>query len=112
MADSAGGGIFNADGAKLHIQQSTLSDNASLDGGAIWTGTAMLTITASVLANNSARLSGGAVFCFDTIAKIARTTLSGNTAELGGGIASQVRPHDRKQYPLGKFGNVWRWHSW
>lgn len=100
-ADFDGGGIFNsgssATGSEVLLRNCTVSENNSVNGGAIANlsngGNIDLTLDATTLSRNTARFSGGGIssdarFSFGGIVSVELTncTLSGNSALDGGGI--------------------------
>jgi len=79
----------------MHIVQTTLKDNNSINGGAI-SNSGTMTIENSALINNVAQTStsnsypsyGGALYNSGSVT-ISNTTLSGNSADYGGAILSR-----------------------
>jgi cysteine-rich repeat protein len=89
------GGIYNV--GSLTAVNTTISDNASAEGGGIWNapdsccfggGPALLTlINVTVSGNSGGAGRGGGIINFGTL-KAVNSTISGNGALLGGGIAN------------------------
>jgi hypothetical protein len=85
----AAGGIFNGPGAVLTLNDTTVSGNASLDGGGIVSDGTMTLEGSGVRDNNG---GGGGVGggissnSFSAVLTLKDTTVSGNTAGSGGGI--------------------------
>ena len=86
-----GGGISNNGGGALMLTNSTVSGNSGTYGGGIYSNGA-LTITNSVLSDNSAANTGGGIYAIDSspfTMTIINSTISGNaSASSGGGIWS------------------------
>ncbi len=88
-----GGGLYVNRGHNIRIQNSTVYSNTAQDGGGIWTRSATLEITDSMLSDNRAIWSGGGIYHGPgggTIS-IYQSTLAGNQATgpnevQGGGI--------------------------
>ena len=85
----SGGGLFvNAD-AYADLVETSLDDNDAGDGGAIWIETGPLQdstrIIRSTLSGNEATGDGGAIFTRSTKGLIENSTLAGNSAEERGG---------------------------
>ncbi|MBN1908212.1 MAG: Ig-like domain-containing protein, partial [Pirellulales bacterium] len=85
-----GGGIYNS--GTLTVTNSMLSDNSAADGGGIYSCSGTLVVMDSTLANNSAAgssygLGGGIYSCSSTL-MVTNSILSGNLGSYGGGIAS------------------------
>lgn len=89
-----GGGLWNALGSVLIVDQSTLNGNTAVGdaaddgGGAIFNNGGDVAITNSLIANNVANGtagSGGAIFSTGGTVIVDRTTVSGNVANRAGG---------------------------
>lgn len=90
IIDGGGGAILVGIASALVVNNSTLSNNQTVeDGGAILNlGTLML--NSSTLSNNSAGFYGGAISSYGVAATINNSTISNNTAgNDGGGIRSR-----------------------
>ncbi|MDM4720027.1 right-handed parallel beta-helix repeat-containing protein [Micromonospora sp. WMMA1363] len=83
-----GGAVFN-DGGIVTIRSSTLKNNSASLGGAIFTGVGELTVTTSKLISNTSDLDGGAIYGdLDTVT-VSKSRISHNHAGSdGGGIYS------------------------
>lgn len=90
MTTLLGGGVYNAVNANCTIQNNTTIEECALTSGSehqgagIWNG-GTITVTSSILRNNSCGYRGGALYCSGTVA-IDETLFSGNNAANGGGI--------------------------
>lgn len=81
-----GGGISNSTVGSLTIQDSTISDNSSADGGGIGKFKGNIAVKNSTISGNKAGDSGGGIFSEDrgftgTIITIQNTTLANNHAD-------------------------------
>ena len=86
IASNNGGGIFNGLSGTLTISRSSLAENSSSAGGALYNANEAVVID-SILASNSANTGGGIANSGDSpTVKIINSTLSGNNANLGGGV--------------------------
>ena len=87
-----GGAIFNTTGPtnyKMKIKNSSFCNNhSSLYGGAIYTTTAPIEITACTFTNNSTKMNywGGAIFATTSSVNCTGSTFYGNHADLGGAV--------------------------
>ena len=95
-----GGGIYDYEGGKLDIVQSTLSRNTSKTGGGVYsefftTNTAGLVLTNSTLSGNSASQDGGGIYADGGQVKLYNATIAANQvlvplgtayAGMGGGM--------------------------
>ena len=96
---SDGGGIFVGDGASLHLNQSTVSDN-SVDnsvaglfsrGGGIYALDSTLTLTQSTVSGNSSTRDGGGIHALNSTVTLTQSTVSGNSAtRYSGGIIAHT----------------------
>jgi hypothetical protein len=84
-----GGGIYNASG-ELTVTESILSDNTGGVGGALFNASGTLTVTDSTLSGNSATgIDGGGIYVSAGTATVAGSTLDNNYAvDDGGGVAN------------------------
>ncbi len=85
-----GGGIFN-DGGTLTLTNSIVSNNTARSGGGIFNNAGTLTLTNSTVSNNYAsEFGGGGIGNTNGTLTLTGSTVSGNSAEgFGGGIAIQ-----------------------
>jgi CSLREA domain-containing protein len=81
--DDDGGGIHNA--GTLTLTNSVVTDNSAGENGGGIFSTGTLTITASVISNNDAGFAGGGVWQLESVLTVAASEVSGNTAVDGGG---------------------------
>lgn len=81
------GGGFATFGGNVTISQSVIKDNTSgyLAGG-VYGLEANLTISETTISNNSAVNEGGGVLVYNGTTLIENSTISGNKAKLGGGV--------------------------
>jgi CSLREA domain-containing protein len=79
-----GSAINNA--GTLSLTDSTLSDNSSAIGGAIYNNLGTLTITNSTFANNMSTYGGGGIYNNQGTLTVLNSTFSGGSATVGGGI--------------------------
>jgi predicted outer membrane repeat protein len=80
----AGGGVFNQ--GDLTIDNASLTHNqATVDGGGIYTSQGTLRVIASVISNNAAGSSGGGLYALGP-ATLTDSTIRNNAAGNGGGI--------------------------
>jgi len=88
-AGNDGGGIATANdpNAKIVVSDSTLSGNSAWAGGGIYTWNVYGTtaITNCTLSDNTARNAGGAIFVGSATMTVSGSTLSGNSANTYGG---------------------------
>ena len=83
-SDEGGGAIFNR--GELTVTGSTLTENtAKRDGGAIDTFEGMLTVSDCTLTKNASEKSGGAIHSWRNTVTIMKSAFTGNTAENDGG---------------------------
>ena len=86
-------GVFSVDtGVKFTVQNLTIANGNSADGGGGIDSYGTLTVTNSTFSGNSARGNGGGIFSYDTLT-VTNSTFSGNKASYndgggGGGIFS------------------------
>ncbi len=81
-----GGAIFN-DGGSLSVSNSVLRNNSAGYGGAICNSAGSVAIARSEIVSNSSSVHGGGIYSIDGSILIQDSTVSNNTADLGGGIA-------------------------
>ncbi len=87
-----GGAIFNTTGPtnyKMKIKNSSFCNNhSSLYGGAIYTTTAPIEVTACTFNNNSTKMNywGGAIYASTSSVNCTGSTFYGNNADLGGAV--------------------------
>ena len=89
-AGTDGGAIFNNGGGVVTVTSSTLDGNRALteDGGAV-SNLGTLNVSNSTLSNNQSPL-GGAVYTLAAPVTITSSTLHGNSANQGGGIYNDL----------------------
>ncbi|HSH03363.1 MAG TPA: hypothetical protein VLL52_12650, partial [Anaerolineae bacterium] len=86
LADMQGAGIYTNDNGNTTLTRATISgNNASEQGGGIFTDTGTTNITDSTLSNNDATNNGGGIRNLYGITNITNSTLSGNTTDGTGG---------------------------
>lgn len=79
-----GGGLYNA-GGLLIIEQSVVTDNRSIRGGAVWnSGSGVMEIYSTQIEDNHAALEAGGVFNNNRLTMI-NSTLSHNQSDVEGG---------------------------
>lgn len=86
------GGAIYAAGTLLVIRRCDFEGNQGSDGGAIYLGNAMGSISASSFHSNSAIGRGGAIYrvAIETDFLVENSTFSGNTASFGGAIFNRA----------------------
>jgi hypothetical protein len=80
-----GGGIYNA-GGNLTITNSIVSDNSAGSGGGIFQSSGTLTLTNSTLSTNSANSDGGGILSMGTVTLNNSTASDNSAGSSGGGI--------------------------
>lgn len=89
VGSRTGGGVANAPGATLAIDQSTIANNtAQYGGGAINNLNGSLTITNSTLSDNFAFSGGGVLNQGGTLTLTSSTLSANNASESGGGLVN------------------------
>jgi hypothetical protein len=83
--NNSAGGIISY-GGYLYIYDSTITNNAGVNGGGVASYTTNLTIQRSTINGNTATQNGGGVLLSQGNSTIDNSTISGNTAAGGGGI--------------------------
>jgi uncharacterized repeat protein (TIGR01451 family) len=84
-SNTLGGGIANAPGKTMVIQDSTIMNNNALSGGGI-NNNGSLTITGSTIINNNALVVGGGIVNWEGSLSLNNSTLGDNSALAGGGL--------------------------
>lgn len=85
-----GGGIYDYEGGKLVIEQSTLSRNTSMTGGGVYSeffinNSAGLALTNSTLSGNSASQDGGGIYADGGQIQLYNATISANHVQVAAG---------------------------
>ena len=89
-----GGGIYLNDGVSIIISDCNISNNSSTDpggggggsGGGVYVNSSPMTITNSIISNNSADYGGGIYYSSTWNTTITNNSIVNNSAVLGGGI--------------------------
>ncbi|MBF0296763.1 MAG: DUF4347 domain-containing protein [Magnetococcales bacterium] len=83
-----GGAVYLDANGVLEITDSTLSTNSSIYGGGVASQGGAVTVTRSLLADNTATSRGGAIYTVTNGGSLTlkESTLTGNRADLGGGL--------------------------
>jgi CSLREA domain-containing protein len=85
-----GGGIFNDDGT-LTLADCTINDNRAEAGGGIWNEAGDVTLTNCTLNGNEGVGGGGGIYQWsDGLLSVTDSVIEENTANFGGGIYSNV----------------------
>jgi hypothetical protein len=93
LADNRnGGGIYNDNGSTLTLNNSTVSgnDTGGGGGGGIYNNSATLTLTNSSVNGTNNAFIGGGIYNDSGTLKLTNSTISGNQASNGGGIYSDT----------------------
>jgi hypothetical protein len=91
-----GGGIYNASNATLTLNRSTVSGNEantfSSDGGGIYNSGGTVALNNSTVSDNQSVDKGGGIYNLFATLTLNNSTLRGNQATFGGGIYSNTDP--------------------
>ncbi|MEI7921870.1 MAG: LamG-like jellyroll fold domain-containing protein, partial [Planctomycetota bacterium] len=88
-ATGFGGAVYNAAGATLTLDSSTLASDSASRGGAIYNAAGANLSLVNVTISGDTATQGGALFNAGT-ATLTQTTIARNTASIGGGVAETL----------------------